>query len=495
MRLAEHLAAHRGGTAAAWSTWLRAVGLSGQVEEAHLSAGQRTRLLEALRLRSEPGTVAQPTSAPPSTLAEWARQSLLDWLQLSRPWVLSGAAEAQPQLSQWSQALGGAEPRAARQAVPLPHDEPLLRDPAVTRPTTAGALRVWLLLNAAARDLRLRAVLAQLCPSPVPRALPVQAALAIAAPGHAPGEPLMGPLLEVLPARSGQLVRLRRAQVEDNRRQVMPLAPAAQVTGLLARVAPLPTGRIPLQLPESTLSSLRDIALRWRHRRAVASAGGQNGVIALLAGPQGHGRRTAARELAEQLQLPLLRVTGALLGSRWIGETEQRVSQMFAAAHKAGAALLVEDAQDLLGPRVAVQSAGDRYANTTRNHLLQEIEQFSGLVLLVAQGPHRFDPAMQRRIHVIVHFVPPDRSWRARILQAAWTWVGERDAALTRDEPDFAALAAADATPQQLVQAVLGAALTARMERSSLDQAALAASLGRHLERSAGLMQQAIDLQ
>lgn len=101
----------------------------------------------------------------------------------------------------------------------------------------------------------------------------------------------------------------------------------AFVAGMLTRLPPLPDDLIPVQLPAYTLASLHDLKVRWQLRDRVGVVGG---VVGLLAGPYGHGRRTAARQLAHQLGAEIYRVQPGLLTSRFIGETEQRISRMFA---------------------------------------------------------------------------------------------------------------------------------------------------------------------
>ena len=503
------LAARHGGQPGQWQVWLRQHALPAHLAEAQLSPSQRQQVTTALQRhrplfaaqrtpQNPPPTAAAESSQRPANLGEWARMSVLQWVESHQPWALAESSDQAVVLrrdvsDRWL-ASGNDRPP---QGVPWPNLDPELDqlrvDPAVFGLPDAS-LRVWALLLMVTRHRPLAQAIQRLAPCEVPRALALGTAVAIACPDSFGIPPLVEGRVERLPGWRGVLVRASQDRPRSiAKRVVADLEPAAQSAGLLQRVQPLPNQRIPLVLSATTEATLRDLALRWQHRRVVKEAGGSGGVIALMAGQSGHGRRTAARQVAAQLGLELFKVQAALLSSRWIGETEARISQMFAAAAKRGAALLVEDAQDLVTKHVELTSANDRYSNNVRNHLLQQIESFEGLVLLIAGGPHQFDSAMQRRIHLTARFEAPDRSQRAAILLAAWRWLMERAPQLRpRRVPEMAQLASAEAVPQQLVQAVLDAGMQASFAGKRVDDDAIQAALVKQLHRSASVTQGAV---
>ncbi len=479
--LADTLAARHGGPAVRWLAWLRQNGLPPQWAEAQLTAMQRAKLQQLLASQrpvfaGHRAAPAQPTSQ--LSALQWTRAAIGRYVQAHQPWALAQADAAEGLRRDHAERFLTMGDEIGSAALPLPEHDPLVRL-LLTQGVSGAALRLWVLLEVAARYHPCSLALAGLAWTGVPRALPLRMALAIAAPGTV-GRPLLPPALELLPSPRGDLVRLRGpAQL------LVPVAPspqtvAAQVAGLLQRLPPLPPDRIPLVLASSALAALRDLHLRWQYREVVQQSGGSGGVIALFAGQTGHGRRTAARQVAQEIGLDVCRVQAALLGSRWIGESEARISQMFAQAAHAGAALLVEDANDMMTKHVSTTTANDRYANSVRNHLLQEIEQFPGLVLLIAGGPHQFDGAMQRRIHVTVRMDAPNRRRRGEIMAAAWQWLIAQAPALQPEQvPDFWTLVAQEASPQQLVHAVIEAGLRAHRYRAVVDDDALEAVLAK----------------
>jgi SpoVK/Ycf46/Vps4 family AAA+-type ATPase len=90
----------------------------------------------------------------------------------------------------------------------------------------------------------------------------------------------------------------------------------------------------------------------------------------------------AARALAAALGRDLYRVGLTKVVSKYIGETEKNLNRVFAAAAKARAVLLFDEADALFGNRTDAASGQDRFANQEVGFLLARIEAFDGLVIL-----------------------------------------------------------------------------------------------------------------
>ena len=78
--------------------------------------------------------------------------------------------------------------------------------------------------------------------------------------------------------------------------------------------------------------------------------------------------------------------------SKYIGETEKNLKQVFDAAEEGGVLLLFDEADALFGKRSEVNDSHDRYANIEVGYLLQRMEAYQGLAILttnlqVAAGP------------------------------------------------------------------------------------------------------------
>ena len=90
----------------------------------------------------------------------------------------------------------------------------------------------------------------------------------------------------------------------------------------------------------------------------------------------------AFRALAAELDRSLFRVDLSGVVSKYIGDTEKNLDKIFRAAERAGAVLLLDEADALIGKRTNVKDSHDRYANEETAYLLKRIEQFDGLVVL-----------------------------------------------------------------------------------------------------------------
>ena len=103
--------------------------------------------------------------------------------------------------------------------------------------------------------------------------------------------------------------------------------------------------------------------------------------------------------------------------SKYIGETEKNLRQVFDAAEAGGAILLFDEADALFGKRSEVKDSHDRYANIEISYLLQRMETYRGLAILTSNMKDALDTAFLRRIRFIVQFPFPDVARRAEIWQ------------------------------------------------------------------------------
>ena len=182
-----------------------------------------------------------------------------------------------------------------------------------------------------------------------------------------------------------------------------------------------------LILPDPQRATLREIAAHVRHRSRVyqdwgfARQGARGlGISALFAGESGTGKTMAAEVLATELTLDLYRIDLAAVVSKYIGETEKNLAQVFAAAEESGAILLFDEADALFGKRSEVRDSHDRYANLEVSYLLQRMEAYRGLAILTTNQRAALDPAFQRRLRFIVQFPFPDTALRERIWRRAF---------------------------------------------------------------------------
>ena len=143
-----------------------------------------------------------------------------------------------------------------------------------------------------------------------------------------------------------------------------------------------------------------------------------------------------ASVLAGDLGLDLFRIDLSGIVSKYIGETEKNLDEIFRAAQATNAILFFDEADALFGKRSEVKDAHDRYANIEVAYLLQKMEEYDGVVILASNLSKNIDPAFSRRMHYVVEFPLPDETHRELL------WRGMFPAGLPLDEDiDLAFLA------------------------------------------------------
>jgi transitional endoplasmic reticulum ATPase len=143
----------------------------------------------------------------------------------------------------------------------------------------------------------------------------------------------------------------------------------------------------------------------------------------LLVGPAGTGKTAMARALSGEKQLPLIAIDGPQLYSKWLGDSERALREVFKKARRAAPCILFFDTIDALAPRFGTgQSASDVYQRIL-SQLLREIDNLrdvKGVILLAATDrPERIEPALLRsgRFDYILPFAKPGIADRAAILR------------------------------------------------------------------------------
>jgi SpoVK/Ycf46/Vps4 family AAA+-type ATPase len=123
----------------------------------------------------------------------------------------------------------------------------------------------------------------------------------------------------------------------------------------------------------------------------------------------------AALAVARELDMHVLRLDFSQVMSKYIGDTEKNIDRVFEDAARSGCAILIDEADALLGKRSEVKDAHDRYANIEVAYLLQRMEAFDGLAILTTNLRQNLDAAFLRRLRFIVDFPRPDAAAREEI--------------------------------------------------------------------------------
>jgi transitional endoplasmic reticulum ATPase len=143
----------------------------------------------------------------------------------------------------------------------------------------------------------------------------------------------------------------------------------------------------------------------------------------LLTGPSGTGKTAMARALSGEMQIPLIAIDGPQLYSKWLGESERALREVFKKARRAAPCILFFDTIDAVAPKFGADRFGSDVYQRILSQLLREIDNLrdvKGVILVAATNrPERIEPALLRsgRFDYILPFAKPDVAERAAIMR------------------------------------------------------------------------------
>ena len=139
------------------------------------------------------------------------------------------------------------------------------------------------------------------------------------------------------------------------------------------------------------------------------------GYRALFYGPPGTGKTLTVSLLGKSSKRDVYRVDLSKIVSKYIGETEKNLANIFDQAENKEWILFFDEADAIFGKRTNTQDAKDRYANQEIAYLLQRMEEFPGLLILATNLKSNMDEAFARRFQSMIYFPLPSHSMRLRL--------------------------------------------------------------------------------
>jgi transitional endoplasmic reticulum ATPase len=192
---------------------------------------------------------------------------------------------------------------------------------------------------------------------------------------------------------------------------------------------PVDTGKIPRvtyddigDLDEAKQKIREMVELPLRHPELFKRLGIDPPKGILLYGPPGTGKTLLAKAVANESEANFIGVKGPEVLSKWVGESEKAIREIFRKARQAAPCIIFFDEIDSIVPR-----RGGRFDSgvTDRivNQLLTEmdgLERLEGVVVIAATNrPDIIDPALLRpgRFDRLIYVPPPDERARLEILK------------------------------------------------------------------------------
>ncbi|MBD1848305.1 ATP-binding protein [Cyanobacteria bacterium FACHB-63] len=180
-----------------------------------------------------------------------------------------------------------------------------------------------------------------------------------------------------------------------------------------------------LILNAQTLQQIHDLEAWIKHGPTILHDWGMKrklklGYRALFHGPPGTGKTLTTSLLGKYTGKDVYKIDISMLVSKYIGETEKNLSNLFARAESKDWILFFDEADALFGKRTNVRDAHDKYANQEVSYLLQRVENYDGLVILASNFKSNIDDAFIRRFQSLIHFPLPNTRERLQLWQRAF---------------------------------------------------------------------------
>lgn len=188
-----------------------------------------------------------------------------------------------------------------------------------------------------------------------------------------------------------------------------------------------------LVLPDRQIEKLHTACSQIEYRYRVLGEWGfehkfsyGQGLSMLFCGSPGTGKTMAAQVIGNELKLELYKVELAAVVSKYIGETEKNLFEIFEEAKKSQSILFFDEADVLFSKRTEVKDSNDKYSNMEAAFLLQKMEEYPGVSILATNYLQNIDDAFRRRLKFIIDFPFPEAEYRIEM----WKLVYPKNAPL-----------------------------------------------------------------
>ncbi|HJJ32210.1 MAG TPA: CDC48 family AAA ATPase [Methanocorpusculum sp.] len=143
----------------------------------------------------------------------------------------------------------------------------------------------------------------------------------------------------------------------------------------------------------------------------------------LMFGPPGTGKTLLAKAVANESECNFISVKGPELMSKWVGESEKGVREIFRKARLASPTIIFFDEIDSLVPKRGSYEGSSHVTESVVSQFLTELdglEELKNVIIIGATNrPDMIDPALMRpgRLEQHIFVPPPDAEGRKQILE------------------------------------------------------------------------------
>lgn len=200
---------------------------------------------------------------------------------------------------------------------------------------------------------------------------------------------------------------------------------------------------------ENEIKRLTSLLDKDKYKEVTArleEKGLRKGFACLFYGMAGSGKTETCYSISVQTGRDIYFVDMAELKSKWVGDSERNVRELFKSYRKAVhdcemAPIMVWNEVDaIFGKRRKVENAVDKMENAMQNVILQELENLEGILIATTNFSIKdgFDSAFERRFIIKVRFDMPEVDTRAKIWSSMFgDELSQGDAVTLATEFDF----------------------------------------------------------
>lgn len=168
------------------------------------------------------------------------------------------------------------------------------------------------------------------------------------------------------------------------------------------------------------------------------------GVTALLHGASGTGKTESVLQIAKATNRKIMKVDISASRSMWFGESEKIIKQVFkdyksyAEKQSVTPILFFNEADAIIAKRKEATSSNvSDTENRIQNILLEEIENFEGILIATTNLVSKIDTAFERRFLFKIEFQKPSITVKAQIWKSKMPHLSNEDCELLASQFDF----------------------------------------------------------
>ena len=179
-------------------------------------------------------------------------------------------------------------------------------------------------------------------------------------------------------------------------------------------------------------------------KKRLAEKNLPTGITAILHGAPGTGKTEIVKQIARETQRDLMKVEISKSKSAWFGESEKIIKRIFTEYKsfsedcERSPILFFNEADAIISKRkVFTRSSVSQTENAIQNILLEELENFEGILIATTNLVQNLDPAFERRFLFKIRFYKPNQDIRARIWKSKLPFLDKQDCMALAEKYDF----------------------------------------------------------